>query len=217
MADALPVAPGQAGDLRTRLEAERAKLERELAEIGMLMQQATTEAERYENRRQQAAERLEALEHQGDAGPDALREAHAHLLTQTRRASLMQAQTEVLQGKQRGLERLSSLVADVLGSLDMSSAPVAQAPGGRQRSRGRPFARSARRAGGDAPRDRPADARRTSAEHREHSPAGRGGAAPVRARPGPGRVRARPTGGHGPARPRGDQDFHLRRAAHGAR
>ncbi len=128
MADALPVAPGQAGDLRTRLEAERAKLERELAEIGMLMQQATTEAERYENRRQQAAERLEALEHQGDAGPDALREAHAHLLTQTRRASLMQAQTEVLQGKQRGLERLSSLVADVLGSLDKSSAPVAPAP-----------------------------------------------------------------------------------------
>ena len=123
MADALPVAPGQAGDLRTRLEAERAKLERELAEIGMLMQQATTEAERYENRRQQAAERLEALEHQGDAGPDALREAHAHLLTQTRRASLMQAQTEVLQGKQRGLERLSSLVADVLGSLDRAARP----------------------------------------------------------------------------------------------
>ena len=118
MADASPAAAGQADDLRTRLETEHAKLERELTEIAMLMQQATTEAERYEGRRQQAVERLEALERDGSATPDAFREANAQVLNQTRRASMMQAQTEVLQGKQRGLQRLSTLVDDVLGSLD---------------------------------------------------------------------------------------------------
>jgi len=118
MADASPAPADQAGDLRTRLEAEHSKLERELAEMDMLMQQATTEAERYEGRRQQAAQRLEALEQDQGAAPEALREANAQLLNQTRRAALMQSQTEVLQGKQRGLQRLNSLVDDVLGSLD---------------------------------------------------------------------------------------------------
>lgn len=134
MADASPAPADPAGDLRTRLEAERSKLERELAEMDMLMQQATTEAERYEGRRQQAAQRLEALEQDQGAAPEALREANAQLLNQTRRAALMQSQTEVLQGKQRGLQRLNSLVHDVLGSLDSTVSgerPPAAAENGR--------------------------------------------------------------------------------------
>jgi two-component system sensor histidine kinase DegS len=121
MADASPAPAEQAGDLRTRLEAERSKVERELAEMDMLMQQATTEAERYEGRRQQAAQRLEALEQEQGAAPEALREANAQLLNQTRRAAVMQAQTEVLEGKQRGLQRISGVVEDVLGSLDTAA------------------------------------------------------------------------------------------------
>lgn len=130
MADASPAPADQAADLRARLEAERSKLERELSEMDMLMQQATAEAERYEGRRQQAAQRLEALEQDQGAAPEALREANAQLLNQTRRAAVMQAQTEVLQGKQRGLQRVKALVDDVLGSIDAAVAgerPVAAA------------------------------------------------------------------------------------------
>jgi two-component system sensor histidine kinase DegS len=130
MADASPAPAGQADDLRTRLEGERSKLERELAEIDMLMKQATSEAERYEGRRQQAAQRVEALDQDQGATPDALREANAQLLNQTRRAAVMQTQTEVLQGKQRGLQRLSALIDDVLGSLGTAAASQRPAPAG---------------------------------------------------------------------------------------
>jgi len=49
-------------ELAAELDKDQAKLERELTEIDLLMQQAGTEAARHETRRAQAEERLTALE-----------------------------------------------------------------------------------------------------------------------------------------------------------
>nr|MDA8237840.1 histidine kinase [Chloroflexota bacterium] len=85
------------------LERDLDGLARELAEIDLLVGQARTEAGRHEQRRVQAAERLAAL---GPAAPPAeLAEANAQLVTLTRRAAVMEAQLDVLAGKQKTLER----------------------------------------------------------------------------------------------------------------
>ena len=49
-------------ELVTELEHEQATLERELTEIDLLLRQAGSEAQRHEERRAQAEERLQALE-----------------------------------------------------------------------------------------------------------------------------------------------------------
>jgi two-component system sensor histidine kinase DegS len=96
------------------LERDQETLQRELDEIEMLLKQTATEAERNESRRVQAEERLAQLERESGAPPDALVEARAQLLTQTRRATLMQAQIDVLAGKQRALQRFRERVAVAL-------------------------------------------------------------------------------------------------------
>ena len=97
--------------LADELEQERATLDRELAEIELLLGQVKTEAERYEARRAEAEVRLTALETEGRAPPDRLAEARAQLMSQTRRATMMQSQLEVLEGKQRALQRYHARVA----------------------------------------------------------------------------------------------------------
>jgi two-component system, NarL family, sensor histidine kinase DegS len=84
---------------------ERAVLGRELDEIELLLTQARSEAERHELRRRQAAERLEQLL---ATAPPELREGHDQLLRQTQRATLMSAQIEVLEGKQKVLRRYAA-------------------------------------------------------------------------------------------------------------
>jgi two-component system sensor histidine kinase DegS len=78
--------------LREAIAAEAATLERELAEIDMLIAQARHEAERHEQKRSQAAEKE----------PN---EAGAQIVTLTKRAAMMEAQVDVLEGKRKSLAR----------------------------------------------------------------------------------------------------------------
>ena len=100
--------------LAEELERDQATVQRELDEIALLLRQVTTEAERHEARRVQAEERLTALEFEAGPPSETISEARAQLLSQTRRATLMQAQIDVLGGKQRTLQRYSELVATTL-------------------------------------------------------------------------------------------------------
>src|SRR5262245_58073723 len=95
----------QLSELATELDSDRATLERELAEIDLLMRQVSSEAERHEARRVQAEERVVALDNDPRADPATVSEARTQLVSQTRRQTLMQGQLEVLQGKQRALQR----------------------------------------------------------------------------------------------------------------
>lgn len=94
------------------LTADQATLERELAEIELLLRQAGTEAERHEARRVQAEERVHALERDDPGGE--LPEARAALINQTRRGTLMEAQLDVLGGKQRALQRYRDRLAQIV-------------------------------------------------------------------------------------------------------
>jgi two-component system sensor histidine kinase DegS len=96
---------GPIANLASELQADSEMLARELEEIELLLQQARTEAERHESRRVQAAERLTALDADARVSPEILKEARDQLLTQARRATLMEAQIEVLEGKHRALLR----------------------------------------------------------------------------------------------------------------
>ncbi len=106
--------------LADELAADQATLERELAEIELLLRQATSEAERHEARRVQAEERVRTLE--GDVPPvGELPEARTALIAQTRRASLMQTQLDVLGGKQRALQRFRDRLAEIVPVVRLGS------------------------------------------------------------------------------------------------
>ena len=108
-----PPASGEA--LGARLAADVATLDRELAEIDMLVGQARTEAARHEQKRVQADEKL------SDAKDPA--EAYAQVLLLTRRAALMEAQVDILDGKRRALARhreAIATIADQVGGLDIT-------------------------------------------------------------------------------------------------
>ena len=114
----------------------------------------------------------------------------------------MQAQLDVLGGKQRALQRYRERDRD-------DRCPwCARRPRRRQRlpeaaaqrvSAARTRGDDARRAGADAARDRAPDARRPGAEHRQHRAPGPDRAAPVRARPARASARAERARGDGPA------------------
>lgn len=97
--------------IRTALTDDVAGLDAELGEIDMLTSQATAEAERHEERRARAEERVTALERDPRADPGDLREARNQLLTQIRRAALFEAQQQLLEGKQRTLQRFRDRLA----------------------------------------------------------------------------------------------------------
>ncbi len=88
-------------------QTELATLDRELAEIELLINQARTEASRHETRRAQAEERLRALR---AAGEDTTA-AFEQLVTLTRRAAIMESQIDVLEGKQKALRRFRETLA----------------------------------------------------------------------------------------------------------
>ena len=100
MADAV-----SARDLARTAAEEVTRLQAELDEIELLVQQARNEATRHEAKRVQLQERLGQLTTGRPAPPDEIREATNALASATRRASLMEAQVDVLLGKQRVLER----------------------------------------------------------------------------------------------------------------
>ena len=124
--------------LADEIEQDQATLQRELEEIEMLLRQAATEVERHDGRRVQAEERLAQIERDNHA-PEQLVDARVQLLTQTRRATMMQAQVEVLSGKQRVLQRYRDRIDAALpviraaasggGAAPAGTAPAAGVPG----------------------------------------------------------------------------------------
>jgi two-component system, NarL family, sensor histidine kinase DegS len=111
-------------------------LDRELTEIELLMQQVASEAQRHEERRAQAEERVGALETEPRSDPAAIAEARGQLLSQTRRQTMMQGQTEVLAGKQRALQRFQKRLEEILPVLS-DIAGEATADGGGSAGNGR--------------------------------------------------------------------------------
>lgn len=122
-------APTGAG-LAARLAADADALDQELAEIELLVGQARTEAARHEQKRAQAAERLGGPPAKGDA--KALATGYEQLVTLTRRAVLMEAQVEVLEGKRKALARHRDALRSVAALVDAAgvaaSAEVAPGP-----------------------------------------------------------------------------------------
>ncbi len=105
--------PGEA--LAARVATELAALDRELTEIDLLVQQARIEAERHEQKRAQTAEKLATLPEAAPSG-DALA-LNTQLVALTRRAVLMEAQVEVLEGKRKTLARYRDSLASIGASL----------------------------------------------------------------------------------------------------
>jgi len=102
----------RAGSLADRLATEVGALENELREIEMLVGQARTESERHETKRAQVADKLA----QGTNLPtEDVTALTAQLVTLTRRASVMESQVEVLEGKRKTLQRFRDRLAE-LGS-----------------------------------------------------------------------------------------------------
>ncbi len=101
-------APGSAAELAARASAEVSTLERELEEIDMLVAQARSEASRHETRRAQVAEKLAGL---GKVEPKEAAELASQLVTLTKRAAVMEAQVDVLEGKRHALTRYRDSLA----------------------------------------------------------------------------------------------------------
>ena len=107
-------ATGALAEVAREVEEEAATLDRELDEIGLLVQQARTEAVRHEQRSAIATERLSALQRGSPtpAGGPELKEAFDQVLSLSRRASLMEAQIDILEGKQKALTRFRDRMRD---------------------------------------------------------------------------------------------------------
>ena len=111
--------------IRSGIEEDLASLAREVDEIDLLARQAAAEAERHEERRARSEERVASLERDPRADAAELRDARQQLLTQSRRATLFEAQQQLLEGKHRTLARYR----DRLAQLDADLATVRSVTG----------------------------------------------------------------------------------------
>ena len=89
-------------DLAGRLATEISALDGELTEIEMLVAQAGTEASRHEARRGQVTEKIASAV---NLPPEDLAALNTQLVSLTRRAAVMEAQVDVLEGKRKTLAR----------------------------------------------------------------------------------------------------------------
>lgn len=106
------------GELSARVARDLATLDRELAEIDLLIQQARTEAERHEQKRAQQAEKIAGLP---EATPDGDALAFStQLVSLTKRAAVMEAQVEVLEGKRKALGRYRAALAEITVALGVA-------------------------------------------------------------------------------------------------
>jgi two-component system sensor histidine kinase DegS len=125
MASDHPADPAAQISVQVRTEIDA--LDRELAEIEMLVGQARAEAARHEQKRATAAERL------AGAGPNAnpadLVDGYASLVMLTRRSVLMEAQVDVLEGKRKALARHRAALASLADRLSGVAAPGSEAAG----------------------------------------------------------------------------------------
>jgi two-component system sensor histidine kinase DegS len=110
-----------ADQLATEVRVELEALDRELAEIDMLVGQARTEAARHEGKRAQAMDKLT------NPGPNpnlvVLAEGYGTLVTLTKRAVLMEAQVDVLDGKRKALARHRAAIAKLADRLSVVGLP----------------------------------------------------------------------------------------------
>ena len=116
-----------ASSLAVRLASDIAALDRELSEIELLVNQASTEATRHEGRRAQTADKLATSSNLPAADLAAL---NAQLVSLTRRASVMESQVEVLEGKRKTLARFRDALlglAEGYGGVGMASGHEAAA------------------------------------------------------------------------------------------
>jgi len=111
--------------LAADLQADLVLLDRELAEIDMLVGQAKAEAVRHEQKRTQAAERVAGMDRK--APGKEIAETYASLVALTRRAVLMEAQVDLLEGKRKALARHRAAIAGVVDRIDLLSADTASA------------------------------------------------------------------------------------------
>jgi two-component system sensor histidine kinase DegS len=121
-----PQGPGE--DLAARLRADVATLDRELAEIDMLIGQARVEATRHEQKRAQAAERITPADKRPD--PKEQADAYTQLVALTRRAVLMEAQVDLLEGKRKTLARHRAAVAAIADGLEGVPIVIPSGAGG---------------------------------------------------------------------------------------
>jgi signal transduction histidine kinase len=110
-ADSPPVAEvASAADIAARLTAEATVVEAEAEEIELLINQAKTEAARHEARRTAAADKLAMGAERLAAGtgvtPKELADLANQLVSVARRAALMEAQVDLLEGKRKSAIRL---------------------------------------------------------------------------------------------------------------
>ena len=123
-ADAPPASPEEiaspteitsAADFAARLAEEAATVRREVDEIDLLINQAKTEATRHETRRSTAAEKLAVTADRAATGGNAaakdLADLANQLVTVARKAALMEAQIDLLEGKRKSGMRLYDAIA----------------------------------------------------------------------------------------------------------
>ena len=85
------VEPVSLADLAAHVEAEAGRLDRELSEIDLLVQQARLEAGRHEQKRAQTTERFVTADASRQPSPGQVREQVGQLMALTKRASLMES------------------------------------------------------------------------------------------------------------------------------
>ena len=107
-----PPAPDSLPEFVGSLTTDVTRLGKELAEIDMLISQATAEAGRHEQKRAQLAERLAGMSDARTADSGQLNELYQQLVTLTRRAAVMEAQVDVLAGKSKVLTRFRDSIAE---------------------------------------------------------------------------------------------------------
>ncbi len=113
-----PIRPqGGVSRLRSELEGDIGKIESEISEIDLLMEQVTVEIDRHEARLAKLTSELESIEQLAAPDPEELAEARSNLISITRREMLFEAQRQVLEGKQRVLARFLQRLVEIDNSL----------------------------------------------------------------------------------------------------
>jgi len=129
-------APGHvtsAADLATRLATEAETVKREVEEIDLLINQAKTEAGRHETRRSAASEKLAMAAERVTAGsgdPKELTELANQLVAIARKAALMEAQIDLLEGKRKSGARLQETITTYAEEAALVAGLSAGASGG---------------------------------------------------------------------------------------
>ena len=105
-----PTPPTSLPELSGQMADELSRLEAELGEVELLIDQARTEAARHESRRVAASEKLSTATAAAESGggtldPAIAADLNSQLVLLTKRAALMESQVDVLEGKRRALGR----------------------------------------------------------------------------------------------------------------